>query len=134
VQATFITLNNKEGSNSMKYLVTGSEGPGFASPMETAEVLENIILPTFDTLVKLEGDKKILAGGLPVGDRAFVFIVEAASNEEVDRLLRTIPAWGVLKWQVTALQTFAGRAALEREVVKELKKGAQMKSQPQRSS
>ena len=51
--------------------------------METAEVLENIILPTFDTLVKLEGDKKILAGGLPVGDRAFVFIVEAASNEEV---------------------------------------------------
>ena len=118
----------------MKYLVTGSEGPGFASPMEAAEVLENIILPTFDTLVKLEGDKKILAGGLPVGDRAFVFIVEAASNEEVDRLLRTIPAWGVLKWQVTALQTFAGRAAQEREVVKELKKGAQMKSQPQRSS
>ena len=51
-----------------------------------------------------------------------------------DRLLRTIPAWGVLKWQVTALQTFAGRAAQEREVVKELKKGAQMKSQPQRSS
>jgi len=134
VQATFITLNNEEGSNSMKYLVTGSEGPGFASPMETAEVLENIILPTFDTLVKLEGDKRILAGGLPVGDRAFVFIVEAASNEEVDRLLRTIPAWGVLKWQVTALQTFAGRAAQEREVVKELKKGAQMKSQPQRSS
>ncbi|PYU98961.1 MAG: hypothetical protein DMG10_26750 [Acidobacteria bacterium] len=134
MQATFITLNNEEGSNSMKYLVTGSEGPGFASPMETAEVLENIILPTFDTLVKLEGDKKILAGGLPVGDRAFVFIVEAASNEEVDRLLRTIPAWGVLKWQVTALQTFAGRAAQEREVVKELKKGAQMKSQPQRSS
>ena len=134
MQATFITLNNEEGSNSMKYLVTGSEGPGFASPMEAAEVLENIILPTFDTLVKLEGDKKILAGGLPVGDRAFVFIVEAASNEEVDRLLRTIPAWGVLKWQVTALQTFAGRAAQEREVVKELKKGAQMKSQPQRSS
>ena len=132
--AEFITLNNEEGSNSMKYLVTGSEGPGFASPMEAAEVLENIILPTFDTLVKLEGDKKILAGGLPVGDRAFVFIVEAASNEEVDRLLRTIPAWGVLKWQVTALQTFAGRAAQEREVVKELKKGAQMKSQPQRSS
>ena len=118
----------------MKYLVTGSEGPGFASPMEAAEVLENIILPTFDALVKLEGDKKILAGGLPVGDRAFVFVVEAASNEEVDRLLRTLPAWGVLKWQVTALQTFAGRAAHEREVVKDLKKGAQMKSQPQRSS
>jgi hypothetical protein len=30
--------------------------------------------------------------------------------------------WGALKWQVTPLQTFAGRAAQERKLVKELKK------------
>jgi len=106
----------------MKYLVIGSEGPGFGSPEETLAVLEKGILPTFDALMKLESDKKILAGGLPVGDRAFVFIVEASSNEEVDQMLRSIPAWGALKWKVTALQTFAGRAAQEREIVKELKK------------
>jgi|SRR5947208_2873578 len=106
----------------MKYLVIGSEGPGFASPGEVVEILEKSILPTFDALMKLEADKKILAGGLPIGDRAFAFIVEAASNDELDQLLRSIPAWGVLKWQVTALQTFAARAAQEREIVKELKK------------
>ena len=106
----------------MKYLVTGSEGPGFRSPAEAMEVLEKGILPTFDALMKLEAEKKIVTGGLPVGDRAFVFIAEASSNEELDRLLRNIPAWGVLKWQVTPLQTFAGRAAQEREVVKHLKK------------
>ena len=89
---------------------------------ETVAVLEKGILPTFDALMKLEADKKILAGGLPIGDRAFAFIVEAASNDELDQLLRSIPAWGVLKWQVTALQTFAARAAQEREIVKELKK------------
>lgn len=107
----------------MRYLVTGSEGPGFASPEEAIEVLEKGILPTFDALMKLEAEEKIVAGGLPVGDRAFVFIAEAASNEELDQLLRRIPAWGVPKWQVTALQSFAGRAAQEREIVRQLKKG-----------
>jgi len=56
----------------MKYLVVGSEGPGFTSPEEVLAVLEGGILPTFDALMKLEAEKKILAGGLPVGDRAFV--------------------------------------------------------------
>ncbi len=107
----------------MRYLVTGSDGPGFASPKEALDVLEKGILPTFDALAKLEADKKIIAGGLPVGDRAFVFIMEAASNEELDRLLRGIPSWGVLKWHVTPLQTFTGRAAQEREMVQRLRKG-----------
>lgn len=107
----------------MQYLVAASEGPGFTSPDEVLEVLEKGILPTFDVLEKLEGQRKILAGGLPVGDRAFVFIAEASSNDEIDRILRQIPAWGALKWHVTALQSFAGRAAQERDVVKQLKKG-----------
>jgi len=106
----------------MRYLVSGSEGPGFASPEEAVEILEEVVLPTFDALMKLEAQKKIAAGGLPVGDRAFVFIAEAASNEELDRLLRSLPAWGVLEWHVTPLQSFAGRAAQERDVVKQFKK------------
>jgi hypothetical protein len=106
----------------MKYLVSGSEGPGFATPEEAVESLEEVILPTFDALMKLEAQKKIAAGGLPVGDRAVVFIVEAASNEELDRLLRSIPAWGVLDWHVTPLQSFAGRAAQDRDVVKRFRK------------
>jgi hypothetical protein len=52
----------------MRYLVSGSEGPGFASPEEVAEVLEKGILPTFDALKKLEAKKRILAGGIPVAD------------------------------------------------------------------
>ena len=106
----------------MRYLITGSEGPGFASPEEAVEILEEIVLPTFDVLLKLEAQKKIVAGGLPVGDRAFVFIAEAGSNEELDRLLRSLPAWGVLEWHVTPLQSFAGRAAQERDLVKQFKK------------
>jgi len=83
------------------------------------------ILPTFDALLKLETDRRILAGGLPLGDRAFVFILEASSNEEADQILREIPAWGVLKWEVKPLQSFEGRAKKERSVLAELKKRLQ---------
>jgi Muconolactone delta-isomerase len=105
----------------MQYLVRGYNGPGFASPQEALDVLENGILPTFDALLKLESNGVIKAGGLPVGDRAFVCVFEASSNDELDAILRDIPAWGVLQWEVTPLQSFSGRADKERSVVKELR-------------
>jgi hypothetical protein len=86
---------------------------------------ENPGKPLIDALMKLEADKKILAGGLPVGDRALVFILEAASHEEADQLLRDLPAWGVLQWAVTPLQSFEGRAKKERSVVEGFKKQIQ---------
>ena len=106
----------------MKYLVTGSGGPGFASPEKAVSILEEIILPSFDKLIWLEKKKRILAGGLPVGDRAFVFIAEASSNEELDKMLRELPMWGALDWEVTPLQTFTGRADQEREIIRKLKR------------
>jgi Muconolactone delta-isomerase len=83
--------------------------------------LEKGILPSFDAVKKLEEDGKILAGGLPVGDRVFTFIAEATSHEELDRMLRNIPAWRVLQWEVTPLQSITARAAQEREIIEELK-------------
>lgn len=105
----------------MKYLVTADEGPGFASPEEAAQMLEKIVLPSFQELMRLEAEKKIVAGGLPLGGRAFAFIVQASSHDEVDRMLRNVPLWGMLKWKVTPLQTIAGRAEMEREILHDLK-------------
>lgn len=107
----------------MKYLVIGSGGPGFGSQEEALEVLQSIILPSFKELIALEKSKKIIAGGLPVGDRAFIFIAEAKSNDELDQMLRKLPMWGTLDWEVTALQTFNGRAKYEKQTVQKLKKG-----------
>lgn len=106
----------------MKYLVVGTGGPGFDFPEEAVEVLEEIILPTFKELTLLEKKKKIRAGGLPVGERSFVFFLEAKSNEEVDEILRSLPIWGSLEWEVTPLQTFTGRAKQERQALRELKR------------
>jgi len=106
----------------MKYLVVASGGPGFAYPEEALEVLQSVILPSFKEILSLEKRKKIIAGGVPVGERTFVFIAEAKSNDELDQMLRKLPMWGELDWEVTALQTFNGRAKQERQAVKELKK------------
>jgi len=97
-------------------------GPGFGSKEQAVDLLENIVLPGFDHLMKLEKQKKIIAGGLPVGERAFVFIAEAKSNDELDKMLRDIPMWGVLDWEVTPLQSFSARAEIERKAVKGTKK------------
>jgi hypothetical protein len=104
----------------MKYFVSGTAGPGFASPEEAMHVLDNVILPSFDILTKLESAGTI-TGGLPVGDRAFVFVAEAASNEALDELLRSLPMWGSLDWEVTPLQSFEGRASMERRAVGHMK-------------
>lgn len=100
------------------FLVKTSEGPGFTDPDEVLEVLEKGILPTF---AAMQGDKRIVTGGLPAGSRTFYLIVEAGSNDEVDRMLRELPAWGVFSWKVIPLQSIAGRAKMEKEIVKQLK-------------
>lgn len=107
----------------MQYLVMGTGGPGWASPEEAVQVLEEVIIPGFDYLVKLKAEKRILAGGLPVGERSFVFILEASSNAEVDQLVRDVPFWAGLKWEVTPLQSFEGRVAIEHAAVKKFKEG-----------
>ncbi|NNF16187.1 MAG: hypothetical protein HKN70_05535 [Gammaproteobacteria bacterium] len=103
------------------YMVTTSEGPGFGAPEEVVGVLENGILPTFAMLRDLQAKKKIITGGLPVGSRTLYLLVEASSLDEVDRMLRDLPAWGVFSWKVTPLQTLAARESMERGILKKLK-------------
>ena len=105
----------------MQYLVEGTGGPGFANAAEALTVLESEILPGFETMIRMEAEGKILAGGLPVGERAFVFVIEAANNDEADKLIRAIPSWPVLQWKMTPLQSLSARADIERGVVASLK-------------
>jgi muconolactone delta-isomerase len=77
--------------------------------------------PSFRVRDQVKAEGKVLAGGLPVGDRAFVCVIEAASNDEADRIVRDMPTWGVLEWKVTPLQSFEARAEMERKAVQALK-------------
>jgi hypothetical protein len=94
----------------VQYLVEGARGPLPASPEQAVALLEGTVIPHFEHVLRLKAEGKILAGGVPVGDRAFVFIIEAASNDEADRIVRDMPAWGLLEWKVTPLQSVEARA------------------------
>jgi len=76
----------------MQYLVEGARGPLPPSPEQAIALLEQTVIPHFEYVIRLKTEGKILAGGVPVGDRAFVFIIEAPSNEEADRIVRDMPA------------------------------------------
>src|SRR3712207_8785966 len=55
-----------------------------------------------------------------VGARAAAFIVEAASNQELDELLHRLPFWGIVKMEATPLQRFEDRLKLDRENLERL--------------
>lgn len=107
----------------MRYLVIGSNGPTAATAEDMIEFLEDLVLPGLEALMKLESDSIVLAGGVPVSERAVAFIIDVPSNEELDQVLRGLPIWGILEWQVTPLQSFEGRAFQDRRTVQQLKRG-----------
>ena len=107
----------------MKYLVTmeliGS--PPLASPQELVQWLEQMVIPSEEAMVKLEAEGKILAGGDLSGRRGSAVIMEAASNQELSRLLSGIPEWPLLKVDVTPLDSFEERLTHVREQLKGFK-------------
>jgi len=105
----------------MQYLVEAMRGPLPSTPQAAVELLEGTVIPHFDYMMRLQAEGKILAGGLPVGDRAFVCIIEAASNDEADRIVRDMPAWHLLDWKVTPLQSVAARKGMEQAAVQALR-------------
>ena len=106
----------------MKYLVTVETVtlPGL-SPQQAVQHLEQRVVPTDEACMKLEAEGKILAGGALTGRRGYAFVVEAASNEEVSRLLRDLPLWSLQKVDVTPLDSFEDSAAQGRQSLEHLK-------------
>ena len=107
----------------MQYLVTMEfvePGPLF-SAQQLGQMVEQSILPSFELLAGLNADGKVLAGGIPAGSRTAVFIVEAASHDELDQIVEGIPFWAVMKTTVVPLQDFAKRAANDRALLERIK-------------
>jgi muconolactone D-isomerase len=107
----------------MEYLVT-MEMTGAApasSPQELVQFLERVVIPSEEAVVKLEAEKKILAGGDMSGRKGWAFIMDAASNEELSYLLQSIPQWPMLKVDVTPLYSSKDNLASLRKMVEQMK-------------
>ncbi|HEV2283797.1 MAG TPA: muconolactone Delta-isomerase family protein [bacterium] len=106
-----------------RYLVTGEfvdAGP-LLPPQQVVQLVEQVLLPSIEALAKLEDQKRIVAGGVIAGARAGAFIVEVASNAELNRLLMELPMWGLIKWTTTPLLSFRERAADEKAAIERVK-------------
>jgi muconolactone delta-isomerase len=96
----------------MLYLVKAELVENSVSAEAFPQVFERVIRPSLESLAKMIDDKK-LTGGIPAGQRAGIFIMDAQSNEEVDRILGGLPFWGLLNMSVTPLVSV--RTAIERD-------------------
>ena len=89
----------------MRFLVTidGSDiGVGTMSPERFAQVMEHMIAPSLEQLAQWEQEGRIYGGGYTAA-RGGVFIIDAASSEEVDQLVTSLPYWGLVKVDVKPL-------------------------------
>jgi hypothetical protein len=51
-------------------------------PSKRSQCSKEALSHISSNMIRLKAEGKMLAGGLPVGDRAFTCIIEAASNDE----------------------------------------------------
>ena len=111
----------------MQYLVTMDyvdPGPMLA-PQQIVGMERTAVLPGLEALARLESEGKILGGGLPVGERAIAFVVEADSNKELDELLVDLPLWGIVRTKVTPLHRFEDRLEQDRQLTEHLEQSLQ---------
>ncbi len=115
-----VVLHELERNANMLYLVEfeATQAGAPTSREQTIELLDKLVIPTLESLGK---DGKVRAGGSVVGTLAGAFVVGAKSKDEVTELIRALPAWGIMQWKVTPLETFARRADLEKQVVQGLR-------------
>ena len=104
----------------MRFLVTidGSDIGVGMPPERLGQVIEQMVIPSLEQLAQWEREGRIHGGGYTAA-RGGVFMIDADSNEEVDRLLTSLPYWGLVKIDVkplipTSALLERGRSMLQR--------------------
>ena len=100
----------------MLYLVTTDHFGGPPPPPDQMEALLQTVGASMEMLDGLLGSGKIVAGGVPAGQKRHVFIVDAESNDEVTELVHSIPLWIVHQWEITPLESWSDHLAFVRTI------------------
>jgi hypothetical protein len=102
----------------MHYLVRGElveDAFEAMSPRESALYFQQVVKPSIEALWELAEEKKRTVRGVTSGWRENVFVVEAASSDEVARLLRSLPFGGVIRWNVSPIESLESALQSGRE-------------------
>jgi hypothetical protein len=90
----------------MRYLVRGEfieESLEGRTPEEYDLYFQQVVRPGIEALWKLAENKAVR--GVTAGERESVFVIEADSSAEVERLLNSLPLRGSMKWTVSPMQS-----------------------------
>ncbi|HVY21103.1 MAG TPA: muconolactone Delta-isomerase family protein [Bauldia sp.] len=101
-----------------RFIVRGKfiDPGGLMDAQRSADNSLTKVLPSQELLDAWEKSGRIVAGGIVAGCREIVFLVDVDTNDELSALIASLPFWGLLTWDVQALQTFAARAQQSRAV------------------
>ncbi len=107
----------------MKYLVViePNDVTVAFNPEQTMEFM-NRIVKSLEMVIKMEKEKRIIAGGVNAGGKGGVAIVEANSHEECSNLITSLPFWTFLNWKVTPLESYENRLKEVRKMMENMKK------------
>ena len=90
----------------MRYLVRGEfveESLEGRTPQESDLYFQQVVRPGTEALWKLAENRAIR--GVTAGERESVFVIEADSSAEVERLLSSLPFRGSMRWTVSPMQS-----------------------------
>ena len=90
----------------MLYLVTTDHFGGPPPAPDQMDSLMDTVAASTEMLSGLLASGKIVAGGVPGGQKRHVFIVDAESNDEVVELVHSIPLWIAHQWEITPLESW----------------------------
>ena len=92
----------------MRYLVRGEvieESLEGRTPEESELYFQRVVRPDIEALWKLAEKEERAVRGVTAGERESVFVVEADSSADVERLLSSLPFRGSMKWTVSPIQS-----------------------------
>ena len=104
----------------MRYLVRGEfiedsfEG---RTPEESSLYFQQVIKPSIEALWDLANEKNTVRGVAASGTQT-VFVADADSPAEVERLLRSLPFRGSMKWTVSPVESLKSALHEHREAVR----------------
>ncbi len=91
-----------------------------SSGKESQAMVSEAVIPSLKKLRKLEKEGKV-KGGFFNGQRAGALMIDATSDEDLDKILSDLPIWGVFDFEVVKLESFQEAQERDEKIVKNLK-------------
>ena len=73
---------------------------------QLTQFIRGAILPSVESLTRLQAQGKVVSGGYPIGRPAIVLLVDAESEEELYEILEGLPIWEQVEAETRRMQGF----------------------------